>query len=246
MYTVKLQEFEGPLDLLYFFVKRDELNILDIPIHRITNEFIEYIRLMQMLDLEVASEFILMAANLMHIKVKMLLPREKNEKGEEIDPREELIKALIEYKRFKEVSFDLAKFEEKSKKIFFRGNFEEDPKLISSDYHTLLKNVTVFDLAKMFKNIVDKIPPKPVIHQVQKFSVTLEEMQEYILNRLKEVERTSFLDLVIEFYDKIKIIVTFLASLELVKAGKIGLDVSEEHNMFYLYRLEPNIEAENG
>ncbi|HOJ37128.1 MAG TPA: segregation/condensation protein A [Ignavibacteriales bacterium] len=245
MYTVKLQEFEGPLDLLYFFVKRDELNILDIPIHHITNEFIEYIRLMQMLDLEVASEFILMAANLMHIKVKMLLPREKNEKGEEIDPREELIKALIEYKRFKEVSYDLAKFEEKAKKFHFRGNFDEDPKLISSDYHTLLKNVSVFDLAKMFKNIVDKIPPKPVIHQVQKFSVTLEEMQEYIINKLNEVEKISFLNLVIEFYDKIKIIVTFLASLELVKAEKIGLEVSEEHNMFYLYRLDQINEDNN-
>lgn len=243
MYTVKLQEFEGPLDLLYFFVKRDELNILDIPIHRITNEFIEYIKLMQMLDLEVASEFILMAANLMHIKVKMLLPREKNQQGEEIDPREELIKALIEYKRFKEVSFDLAKFEEKSKKIFFRRNFQEDPKLISSEYHTLLKNITVFDLAKIFKKIVDKIPPKPVIHEVEKFSVTLEEMQEYILNKLEEIKSISFLELVLDFYDKIKIIVTFLASLELVKAGKVGLDVSEEHNMFYLYRIETSNEV---
>ncbi|HOP50045.1 MAG TPA: segregation/condensation protein A [Ignavibacteriales bacterium] len=241
MYTVKLQEFEGPLDLLYFFVKRDELNILDIPIHKITNEFIEYIRLMQMLDIEVASEFILMAANLMHIKVKMLLPREKNEKGEEIDPREELIKALIEYKRFKEMSFELANYETQAKKVYFRRNFSEDPKIISSDYVTLLKNVTVFDLAKFFKNVIDKIPTKPVVHQVEKFSVTLEEMQDHILEKLNEVERISFLDIVINFYDKIKIIITFLATLELVKNNKIGLEVSEIHNMFYLYRLD-NVE----
>lgn len=238
MYTIKLQQFEGPLDLLYFFVKRDEISILDIPIHTITNEFVEYIKLMQMLDLEVAGEFILMAANLMHIKVKMLLPREKNDKGEEVDPREELIRALIEYKRFKEMSTELVKFENKSKKYFYRGYYDEDPKILSSEYHTLLKNVSVFDLAKFFKTITDKVPPKQVVHEVVKYNVTLEEMQNYIKERLEKEPVISFLDLVDGFNDKIKIIVTFLAALDLVKMETIGLNISEEHNMFSVYKLE--------
>ncbi len=95
MYKIKLDQFEGPLDLLLFFIKRDELNIYDIPISRITSEFLEYVNLIKLMDLEVAGDFILMASTLMHIKVRMLLPREVDEKGDEIDPRADLIKALI-------------------------------------------------------------------------------------------------------------------------------------------------------
>ena len=107
MYKIKLDHFEGPLDLLLFFIKRDELNIYDIPIAKITKEFLEYVNLIKLLDLEVAGDFILMASTLMHIKVRMLLPREVDERGEEIDPRADLIKALLEYKKYKEVAEDL-------------------------------------------------------------------------------------------------------------------------------------------
>ncbi|MFN3694796.1 MAG: segregation and condensation protein A, partial [Ignavibacterium sp.] len=98
MYKIRLEHFEGPLDLLLFFIKRDELNIYDIPISKITKEFLEYVNYIRMLDLETAGEFILMASTLMHIKVRMLLPREVDEKGEEIDPRADLVRALLEYK----------------------------------------------------------------------------------------------------------------------------------------------------
>jgi segregation and condensation protein A len=116
MYKVKLNQFEGPLDLLLFFIKRDELNIYDIPIDRLTKEFLEYVNLIKILDLEVAGDFILMASTLMHIKVRMLLPREVDEKGEEIDPRADLVKALLEYKRYKEMSEELSYFESNQRK----------------------------------------------------------------------------------------------------------------------------------
>ena len=123
MYKVKLNQFEGPLDLLLFFIKRDELNIYDIPIASLTKEFLEYVNLIKILDLEVAGDFILMASTLMHIKVRMLLPREVDEKGEEIDPRADLVKALLEYKRYKEMTEELSYFESNQRKRKFRGNF---------------------------------------------------------------------------------------------------------------------------
>src|SRR5210317_1688674 len=108
MYNINLNNFEGPLDLLLFFIKRDELDIYDIPIATITAEFMVYLNLLEKLDLEVAGDFILMASTLMQIKAKMLLPKEKDEKGEEIDPRMDLVNALLEYKRYKEMSEELS------------------------------------------------------------------------------------------------------------------------------------------
>src|SRR5690606_16457033 len=169
---------------LLFFIKRDELNIYDIPISRITKEFLDYVNLMKMLDLEVAGDFILMASTLMHIKVRMLLPREVDEKGEEIDPRAELVKALLEYKRYKEMSDDLAYMESNTRKISFRGNFSADEKTDIPDYEILLKNVTVYDLAKAFKRIIDKVKDEP-IHQIKKINVTIDEQIEYILNLIE-------------------------------------------------------------
>src|SRR5512137_2804860 len=119
MYRVKLQEFEGPLDLLLFFIKRDELDIYDIPISRITKEFLNYIQMLQELDLEVAGDFIVMAAELMQIKVRMLLPREPGQ-DEEDDPRADLVKRLLEYKRYKEASTVLSVLEGESGKLFYR------------------------------------------------------------------------------------------------------------------------------
>src|SRR5690606_7095130 len=145
-----------------FFRSRDELNIYDIPISRITKEFLEYVNLIKMLDLEVAGDFILMASTLMHIKVRMLLPREVDEKGEEIDPRAELIQALLEYKRYKEMSEEFSFLETNQRKINFRGNFSSDEKEAPPEYEILLKNVTIFDLAKAFKKAIEGIKP-PVV-----------------------------------------------------------------------------------
>ncbi|MFM8437277.1 MAG: segregation and condensation protein A, partial [Candidatus Kapaibacterium sp.] len=128
-YTVKLPNFEGPLDLLLFFIKRDELDIYDIPIGKITREFLEYIRLMQLFDLELAGEFLVMASTLMQIKVRMLLPKEVDEKGEEVpgdDPRAELVQQLLQYSQYKEVSREFSEREEAQRYVYYRQMFDAD------------------------------------------------------------------------------------------------------------------------
>ena len=136
-YQIKLDQFEGPFDLLLFFIERDELNIYDIPIAKITDDFLEYLHHMEMLNIELASEFILVASSLMRIKAKMLLPRkELNELGEEIDPREELISRLLEYKRYKEVSEHLSTLESERAMKSRRGNLNRELKSISDIYST--------------------------------------------------------------------------------------------------------------
>lgn len=236
MYRIKLQDFEGPLDLLLFFIRRDELDIYDIPISRITKEFMEYLHLLEKLDLEIAGDFILMAATLMQIKVKMLLPREVDEKGEEIDPRADLVKALLEYKRYKEMSEEFSFMEANQRRFSYRGNFEEDPKTEITNYEVLLKNITIYDLIKAFKKALLDRPAEPV-HQIVKWNVTIDEQMEFIFNKLGNKNQMSFIDLMIELKDKIRIVVTFIAMLEMVKAGKIGLRESNKLNDFLIYGI---------
>ncbi len=239
MYKIKLDHFEGPLDLLLFFIKRDELNIYDIPISKITKEFLEYVNLIKMLDLEVAGDFILMASTLMHIKVRMLLPKVFDEKGEEIDPRAELVKALLEYKRYKEVSEDLAFMESDQRKINYRGNFSADEKEAIPEYEVLLRNVTVFDLAKAFKKVLDGFKEEPV-HEINKINVTIDEQIEYILKFLEASGEIHFLSLIENIKEKIRIIVTFIALLELVKVGTIRIKETSNFNDFILLKGDKN------
>ena len=236
MYKIKLQQFEGPLDLLLFFIKRDELNIYDIPISRITKEFLEYVNLIKMLDLEVAGDFILMASTLMHIKVRMLLPREVDEKGEEIDPRAELVAALLEYKRYKEMSEELSFFESNQRKISFRGNYSVDPKETYSEYGALLKDISIYDLAKTFKKIIEGIKVEP-IHEIIKVNVTIDEQIDHIIKLIEEKLEITFLYLVEGMKEKIRIVVTFIALLELTKMGRIGIKPSKDFNNFKLYKI---------
>lgn len=236
MYKIKLDHFEGPLDLLLFFIKRDELNIYDIPISKITKEFLEYVNLIKDLDLEIAGDFILMASTLMHIKVRLLLPREIDEKGEEIDPRADLIKALLEYKRYKEMAEEFSDFESEQRKISFRGNNEADPKESPADLNILLKNVTIYDLTKAFKKIIDQVKTE-VVHEIKKINISIDEQISFILNKLEEIHELHFLSLVYEMHEKIRIIITFVALLELVKAGKIGIHESKNYNDFVILRL---------
>lgn len=239
LYKIKLQSFEGPLDLLLFFIRRDELDIYDIPISRITKEFMEYLHMLEQLDLEVAGEFLLMAATLMQIKVKMLLPKEIDSKGEEIDPRQELVEALLQYKRYKEVSEELSFMEANQRKIHYRGNYEADEKENQPELNTLLKNVTLYDLMKAFKKVLMDRKPEPV-HEIKKFNVTIDEQIDYILGRLEEEERIGFIDLVKDMKEKLRVIVTFIALLELVKMEAIGLEETHVFNEFAIYRLSEN------
>lgn len=241
MYKIKLEHFEGPLDLLLFFIKRDELDIYDIPISLITKEFLEYVNLIKILDLEVAGDFILMASTLMHIKARMLLPREVDEKGEEIDPRSGLIQALLEYKKYKEMSEELSFFESNQRKKKFRGNFEADISVSPPEYEVLLKNVSIYDLAKAFKHIIQEIKVQPV-HQIIKTNVTIDEQIEFILERFNEKSEIHFLSLVENLREKIRIVVTFIALLELVKVHRIGIKQSAEFNDFVIYRIDNGLD----
>ena len=236
MYKIKLDQFEGPLDLLLFFIKRDELNIYDIPISRITGEFLEYVNLIKLMDLEVAGDFILMASTLMHIKVRMLLPREVDERGEEIDPRADLIKALLEYKKYKEVAEDLTFFESNQRKVSFRGDFSEDAMESPPEYEILLKNISVFDLAKAFKKAIEGVKPQ-VVHEVKKINVSIDEQIKFIIDRVSEKGEIHFLSLVHGMREKIRIVITFIALLELTKMEKIGIRESPEFNDFLIYGI---------
>lgn len=240
MYKIKLNHFEGPLDLLLFFIKRDELDIYDIPISYITGEFLQYMELIKQLDLESAGDFILMASTLMQIKARMLLPKKIDEKGEEIDPRADLVRALLEFKRYKEMSEELSYFESNQRKLNYRGYYDADYKESLPEYQTLLKNITIYDLIKAFKKALAE-KPKEAIHQIQKVNVSIDDQIKIILDRVNFEKKVPFLSLIKEMKEKIRIVVTFIALLELVKMGKIGLRESDEFNHFEIYGL-----AENG
>jgi segregation and condensation protein A len=229
MYRVKLTDFEGPLDLLLFFIKRDELDIYDIPISKITKEFLEYLQYLQELDLDVAGEFIVTAAELMQIKAAMLLPRPEGEGEEEFDPRAELVRRLLEYKRWKEMAEELERMQIRQRKLAYRGNFEHDPKIIETDEEeNLIRDVTLFDLIAAFQYAVNKMPRKHV-HEITKLNVSLEEQMEYIVNLFKEKEVVSFYEIAIAMVEKIRIVVTFIAILELKKQGIIYINQPEPY-----------------
>ena len=236
MYRVKLQDFEGPLDLLLFFIKCDELDIYNIPIASLAKEFLEYVRLMEVLDLDVAGEFIVMACDLMKIKVRMLLPASEGEEEETEDPRADLIRRLLEYKKYKELAGDLSRSERKQSRVFYRQNFQRDPRLAPvEDDSTLLRNVTIFDLMSAFKRALDQMPKKTV-HEVQRVPVTIEEMAEHVLGSLNERPRLTFLEIVAGMTERIRIVVTFVALLELIKSGMIELQQEEVFGEIWVAR----------
>jgi segregation and condensation protein A len=226
-YKIKLPYFEGPLDLLLFFVKRDELNIYDIPIAKITKEFLEYIHLMQMLDLEVASEFIVMASTLMQIKAKMLLPKPEVEgEEEEEDPRAELARRLAEYKKFKELAFEFSKMEDEAGKFFYRGYFKNDARDYFEEDEEFLKDVSLFDLLTAFKGALEGAR-ETVYHEIETQNYKVEDEMENILNRLKFKRKFSFNEIIDSYVEKARIIVAFLALLELARLKKIRISQEE-------------------
>ncbi|MDX1618321.1 MAG: segregation/condensation protein A, partial [Balneolaceae bacterium] len=225
------------LDLLLFFIKRDELDIYDIPVSYITEQFLDYIRLMEELDLEVASEFILMASMLMSIKAKMMLPREKgDEEGEldENDPRYELVQRLLEYKRYKEMAGKMSAIEEEARKSHYRGytGADEVEKQASGE---ALKDVTMFDLMTAFNRVLTEAKRQHTPHHIEKIEVTIEEQSEYVFEKLHRNGRTAFTVICRELGNKTKIVVTFLAILEMLKEHQINLYFeSDDPTDFYL------------
>lgn len=226
MYTIKLQDFEGPLDLLLFFIKRDELDIYDIPIARITKEFLGYLHYMRELDLEIAGEFLVMAAELMQIKVKMLLPPEPGQ-TEETDPRTNLVMRLIEYKRFKEVAEGMRVKEAQEMQVHYRGYFDADERNVPEETAgDLVRDVTFFDLISSFKFAMDRIPKK-FVHEIIRLNVTIDEQIAYIVDFFSRRSEATFYELIQDMTDRIRMVVTFIALLEVIRMKQVIVRQSE-------------------
>jgi len=243
-FEVKLPLFEGPFDLLLFFIERDELDIYDIPISKITNDFLDYLHHLENLNIEVASEFILVAATLMRIKSKMLLPRPQvDEQGNEIDPREELVKHLLEYKKYKSVIDNFHKMEETELMKEKRGNLMKELKTLaeSSNVEAELQDVDLFKLMTVFEKVLKRFDAeknKPV-HQVIQYPYTIEGQKEYILKELSVKPRLSFVDLLATYgKSRIALIFNFLSILELLALQKLSIQVGEGYNNFWISNPE--------
>ncbi len=239
-FNVKVPNFEGPLDLLLFFIKRDELDIYDIPIAYITQEFLRYLHLVQKLDLELAGEFIVMASILMQIKARMLLPSMQNEDEDEVvvDPRAELTQRLLEYKRFKETAEEMESMEREQKLRYFRSLFKFDVRLKDPEENEqVLRDVTVYHLIAAFQHAMEKMPQKTV-HEVRRIPYSIEEQGSFLLDRLERSGAFRFLDIVEEMQDKLHLVVTFIALLELIRAHRIRVDIQGPFNDFLLLPFE--------
>ncbi len=245
-YTIKLPQFEGPFDLLLFFIERDELDINDIPIARITDDFLAYIRQMEQMNIDLASEFILVAATLCRIKARMLLPRKPvDEEGNEIDPREELVQRLLEYKRFKSVLEEMREMEEQRGMQSRRGNVTAELQRIAAKalVDSEMESVTLFKLLRAFERVMERFEAAHPgsVHQIVQFSYTVEDQQAHIFSRVQHGRRASFQDIFAECKNRIHAIVTFLALLELLNMQKISITAGLGYNNFW---LEENTEQD--
>ena len=226
MYKILLPNFEGPLDLMLYFIKKDELNIYDIPIAKITQEFLNYIRLIKYFDLELAGEFLVMATTLMYIKTQMLLPKSTDDEGNEAeDPRTQLVERLIEYRLFKSAANNLFLLSEEQKYVYYRNLFEEDSKLALSSDDEGYSNATIFYLLKAFKIALDRSNKITTPHIVALVSITIEEKTKFILDTIQLRKRISFFELT-DNNNRQHIVVTFLALLELIKSRLIFITQS--------------------
>lgn len=227
--TVKLQAFEGPLDLLLHLIDKNKVDIYDIPIVEITEQYMESIRRMETEDMNVMSEFLVMAATLLDIKCRMLLPKEVNEEGEEEDPRAELVEKLLEYKMYKYMSYEL-----KDRQLDAGRNLFKKPTLPKEveeyrepvDYEQLLGDMTLDRLHRIFKDMVrkqeDRIDPiRSRYGKIEKDEINMDEKSEYIEGYIREHKSVGFRELLQKQNSKMEIIVAFLVILELMKVGKI-------------------------
>jgi segregation and condensation protein A len=214
-YQVRLSQFEGPLDLLLHLIRRDKINIYDIPISHITREYLAYIDVMKELQLELAGEFFVMAATLMRIKAQMLLPR-RPEEEEEDDPRDELVRNLVEYRKFKEAAGVLAERETDRRKIFARPGSKPSGEI--SDRPVMA--VSLFDLIGAFRTIMNDLK-RNVAYRIERDRFSVEDKVEIILTRIRDKSEVLFTELFSNQFIKSEIITTFLAILELVKLGRL-------------------------
>jgi segregation and condensation protein A len=236
-YQIKLPQFEGPFDLLLFFIERDELDIYNIPITQITKEFLNYIHHQEKLNIELSSEFILFISTLMRIKAKMLLPRKEiDASGNEIDPRQELVDKILEYKRFKEASTRMAELEADRMMMIKRGNVQREMTIIGEDAGegTEIQSLTLFKMMKTFEKVMKKMNDrlnKPQ-HVVFRYNYTMEESREYMLGFAHREKQVSFEKIISVCENRIHAIFLFLSMLELVQQQYMRILTGEGRNNF--------------
>jgi len=245
-FEIKLPLFEGPFDLLLFFIQRDELDIHDIPISKITKDFLDYLHRLEDLNVEVASEFILVAATLMRIKAKLLLPRPVLDgEGNEIDPREDLVKHLLEYKKYKSVIEGLGKMELERQQLESRGNVVGELKKLAegSNVETELQDIDLYKLLKVFGKVMSRyeLEKNKPVHKVVEFPYSITNQKGFVLNELGKKSKLSFVDLIKTDPNKIVVIFNFLAILELLQLQEITLHLGQGFNNFWIEKVEGNL-----
>ncbi|MEM1218443.1 MAG: segregation/condensation protein A [Bacteroidota bacterium] len=249
-YRISLPQFQGPFDLLLFFIERDELDIHDIPIAQITDEFLGYIREMEQMNIDLASEFVLVAATLCRIKAKMLIPRKPlDDEGNEIDPREELVQRLLEYKRYKSVLEELREMEDLRALKNKRGNAINELQTIANKamVDSELESFNLFKLLRTFERMLNRYEErqkKPTVHTVMRYRYTIADQQSYIYEQIDRKKKASFEDLFANLENRVHAIVTFLALLEMANQQFIKITLGIGANNFWLSRPQPGDEEE--
>lgn len=251
-YQIKLDQFEGPFDLLLFFIERDELDIYNIPITKIINDFLDFIHQGEKLNIELSSEFILFVSTLMRIKARLLLPRKEiDAQGNEIDPRQELIDKILEYKRFKEAAAKMAEMEAERMLMIKRGNLQREISLIGEEASegTEIQNITLFKLMKAFEKVMLRVQQrqnKPV-HTVVRYNYTMEGSRDYMLSFVQKEKTVSFEKVFEVCQDRIHALFLFLSLLELSQQKFMKLLVGQGMNNFIVEwneHREEDLEAE--
>ncbi|MDD5491892.1 MAG: segregation/condensation protein A [bacterium] len=235
-YQVKLEIFEGPLDLLLHLIKKEEIDIYNIPVSRITEEYLQYLEMLKMLNLDIAGEFLVMAATLLQIKSRKLLPVpvKEEENSEELDPYQELVRQLLEYKRFKEVAKVLEEKEIEQQQVFTRPQ----QKIEHSGDEEYIIEASLFDLLDAFKNVLKS--SKTTVREIIQEEVKIEERVRIIREKLMEKESLSFEDIFTPESTKMEMVVTFLAMLELIKMKEIRI---LQTRLFDKIRIFKNLNA---
>lgn len=241
-YRVNIPVFEGPLDLLLFLVRKNEIDIYDIPIALITRQYLETIELMRQLDLDVASEFIWMASYLIQLKVRMMLPQPEEDLEDVEDPRTALALQLELYQAFKETAAELSDIEESSRKRFPLQNLlldtgHAEPEEVEWDFGDL----RIYDLMTALQRVIEEMP-KQTYHEVIREEGTLEQQMDFVRDYLSRVERTSFFDLMMQTQKRFLVILTFLAILELSKRREIRLYQIKNFQDIWIYKQNVPVE----
>ncbi len=236
IYAIKLDVFEGPLDLLLHLIQKNEMDITDISIAEVTEQYLEYLNLMEMLDLDVASEFLVMAATLLHLKSQIILPSKDSDESYTFKDREELVKQLLEYKQFKDAAETLDYYATNHEKVYGRS---VDSTAEVEDLREVQIKATIFDLLSAFKYVTEReFLVDDYYEEIQEEPITVEEKMEFLEGRLSTEDQIRFDELFPQFASKLDRIVTFLAILELIRLQRIVAVQSGHFDSIYLMKRD--------